>query len=129
MIDHVKEDYGLPLQIRVIVDDLLENDPDLKPNELLRIINKNRSKYVKLEKELSTQLQNDSNYIPTQRQKKINGAYLFDKKIIPDLSKVTHFFSILINNSLYIYIYINTLYIHRFKHTCTIEQLEIAKIV
>jgi phosphoenolpyruvate carboxylase len=98
MIDHVKEDYGLPLQIRVIVDDLLENDPDLKPNELLRIINKNRSKYVKIEKELSTQLQNDSNYIPTQRQKKINGAYLFDKKIIPDLSKVTHFFSILINN-------------------------------
>ena len=70
MIDHVKEDYGLPLQIRVIVDDLLENDLDLKPNELLRIINKNRSKYVKLEKELSTQLQNDSNYIPTQRQKK-----------------------------------------------------------
>jgi hypothetical protein len=68
--DHVKEDYGLPLQIRVIVDDLLENDPDLKPNELLRIINKNRSKYVKLEKELSTQLHNDSNYIPTQRQKK-----------------------------------------------------------
>jgi hypothetical protein len=98
MINHEKEDYGLPLQIRVIVDDLLENDLDLKPNELLRIINKNRSKYVKLEKELSTQLQNDSNYIPTQRKKKINGAYLFDKKIIPDLSKVTHFFSILINN-------------------------------
>jgi hypothetical protein len=23
--------------------------------------------------------------VPTQRQKKINGAYLFDKKIIPDL--------------------------------------------
>jgi hypothetical protein len=50
MIDHVKEDYGLPLQIRVIVDDLLENDPDLKPNELLRIINKKRSKYVRIEK-------------------------------------------------------------------------------
>jgi hypothetical protein len=94
MIDHVKEDYGLPLQIRVIVDDLLENDSDLKPNELLRIINKNRSKYVKIEKELSTQLQNDTN----TTSKKKNGAYLFDKKIIPDLSKVTHFFSILINN-------------------------------
>jgi hypothetical protein len=94
MIDHVKEDYGLPLQIRVIVDDLLENDSDLKPNELLRIINKNRSKYVKIEKELSTQLQNDTN----TTSKKKNGAYLFDKKIIPDLSKVTHFFSIPINN-------------------------------
>ncbi len=60
-----------------------------KPNELLRLINKNRTKHVR-----NTQLLNDSNYIPTRRQKKINKAYLFDKKIMPDLNKVTLFFYI-----------------------------------
>jgi len=94
IIDHVRQEYGLPLQVKVIIEELLESDPDLKPNDLLRLINKNRTKHVRLDRELKTQLLNDSNYIPTHRQNKINKAYLFDKKIMPDLNKVTLFFYI-----------------------------------
>ena len=30
IIDHVRQEYGLPLQVKVIIEELLESDPDLK---------------------------------------------------------------------------------------------------
>jgi hypothetical protein len=85
------ESYGIPLKIIEIIEDYIESNPDTKPNDVHSHIIKKRRINEKLAKELATQQLNDSNYIATDRQKKINTNFVFDKKLVPDLTKVTHF--------------------------------------
>jgi hypothetical protein len=82
--------YGIPLKILEIIEDYIESNPDTKPSDVHSHIIKKRRINEKLAIELATQKLNDSNYIATDRQKKINTNFVFDKKLVPDLKKVTH---------------------------------------
>lgn len=88
--NHLEPSYGVPLQIIDIIEELLESNPDLKANDLLRAITKKRKKNERLSKELEFQLSCNPDYIPTLKQKKINLHYVFDKKLVPDLIKVIY---------------------------------------
>ena len=86
--------YGIPLKILEIIEDYIESNPDTKPADVHSHIIKKRRINEKLAIELATQKLNDSNYIATDRQKKINTNFVFAKKLVPELKKVTHLFFI-----------------------------------
>ena len=79
---------GVPLQIIMLIEEMLNTNPDMKPKEILQTLTKKRKANEILEKEIQLQKskKETEDNVKIKQPKK---QYLFPSELLPELTQVS----------------------------------------
>ncbi len=81
---------GIAVQVRELINDIVDLTPDIKPKDILLTLQKKRKKNQVLDRENKINKIKDSNFSP---KKHPNPDYLFHKDLLPTLRQVNTYFT------------------------------------